>query len=141
MSTMSVAIPEAIIERAKGHALGQVLSGWSHDDADGNEFVLSYEDVLDILRQPENEGQVCDERIMVWEAFEYHGGEFIAEHIEDLYRTFTELAEDSMRAEREETMSIITSSLDNPALQVVPSQMALQILIATLRSKDEQDAE
>jgi hypothetical protein len=139
MSTMQVALPEAIIERAKGHALGQVLSGWSHDDADGNEFILSYEDVLDILRQPENEGQVCDERITVWEAFEYHGGEFIAEHIEDLYRTFTELAEDSMRAERTQTINLIASSVDNPALQTVPSEMALRILVATLRVKDEGD--
>lgn len=138
MSTMQVALPEAIIERAKGHALGQVLSGWSHDDADGNEFVLSYEDVLDILRQPENEAMVSDERIMVWDAFEYHGGELIAEHIEDLYRTYVELAEASIRAERAETIKIIASSVDNPALQVVPSQMALQILIATLRTKDEE---
>lgn len=139
MSTMQVALPEAIIERAKGHALGQVLSGWSHDDADGNEFVLSYEDVLDILRQPENEAMVSDERIMVWEAFEYQSGEFIAEHIEDLYRTFTELAEDSMRAERTETINIIASSVGNPALQSVPSEMALRILVATLRTKDEED--
>jgi hypothetical protein len=136
--TVEVKLSEETIARCKRHALGQVLSGWSHDDADGNEFVLSYEDVLDILRQPENETMVVDERIMVWEAFEYHSGEFIAEHIEDLYRVFVELAQDVVRAERQATIDMIGASLSNPALDSLPTKMAFQVLIASIGSKDEE---
>lgn len=138
MNTMQVALPEEVIEQAKRHALGQVLSGWSHDDADGNEFVLSYEDVLDILRQPENGLFVSDERIMVWEAFESENGDFLAEHIEDLYRTYLELATSAVQAERESIVSMIGSSLSNPALDTLPTKMAFQVLMASIRTKDEE---
>ena len=138
MSTMTVVIPSEVQEEAKTRALGQMLSGWSHDDADGNEFVLSYEDVLDILRQPENESYVTDERILVWEAFEDNGGDHIANLIEDLYGSYIAMAESAIRVDRESVLSMIASSVSNPALDALPAKMAFQVLWASIRTKDDE---
>ena len=72
---------EARIQR---HALGQFLSSWDNG--------LSYEQVLDILDG--SDGDVTDDRILVWHSFAYDTGSNIAINIRDLHEVMGNLVSD-----------------------------------------------
>lgn len=124
-------LSQEIQERIKREALGQVLSNWGD---------LSYEDVLESLR---NDGQTwnTNDNITVWQALDENYAEYVAEHLEDVHTTLTNLAEDLIEVERQSTITMIKSTFDNPALDVLPAKMALQVLGATLMSLSREDDE
>lgn len=115
-----------INQRIERQALGQALTSW--DD-------LSYEQVLDSLRA---DGQTwnTNDKIMVWQALDENYAEYIAEHIEDVHHMLENLAEDLIEVERQGTIAMIRKTLENPALDTLPAKMALQVLVATLASLD-----
>lgn len=138
MSTKTIKLTEETIERCQRQALGQFLTSWSYDSDNGDEVELSYDEVLGILRDEENYDMVVDWRITVWEAFDIRSGEDIAQYIEDLYKSFSELATEAVRAEREVTINMIGSSLSNPALGSLPAPMAFQVLMGIIQTKDKE---
>ena len=74
-----------LLERLQRHALAQFLSDW--------ESTLTYDEVLDILRA--SDGEVTDERILVWLPFAAEHGEDIANYILDLHEVLYEVAKTS----------------------------------------------
>ena len=80
---MQEQLPTELVQLCERSALGQALTDWQS---------LSYDEVLDILRSPENELWVNDERILVWLPFEDVSGDFLADHIESLFKSFIRVA-------------------------------------------------
>jgi len=121
-------LSQEIKERIEREALGQVLTSWGD---------LTYEQVLDSLR---TDGQTwnTNENIVVWVALDENYAEYIAEHIEDVYATLANLAEDLIEVERQSTINMVKKSLDFPSLNEMPAKMALQVLVASLTSMDEE---
>lgn len=117
-----------IADRIEREALGQALTSWGD---------LSYEQVLDSLRADGQTWNTNDD-IVVWQALDENYAEYVAEHIEDVHATLTNLAEDLIEVERQGTIAMIRKSLDFPSLDALPAKMALQVLVATLSSFDKE---
>lgn len=132
MSPMHVALPSAIEKEAKTRALQFTLSSWEDDEQ--NE--LSYEEVLEALRQPANQTYVTDERILVWEAFEGHGGERVAEIIEDLYGSYVAMAESAIRVERNSVIDMVRVAMRNADSRNLPAGAFAQVFLSLLLTKD-----
>lgn len=129
---MNITMPSALQKEAQTRALSFTLSRWEDDKQ--NE--LSYEDVLDVLRQPANQAWVTDERILVWEAFEGHGGERVAEIIEDLYGSYMAMANSAIRVERSATVEMVRVAMRNADSRNLPAGAFAQVFLSLLLTKD-----
>lgn len=127
-----MALSETTKARIERHALGQALTSWGD---------LSYEQVLDSLRA---DGQTwnTNDNIMVWLALDENYAEYIAEHIEDVHATLTDFAESVVDETRESFIRSIAKAINGNGaenLNRIPTTMALQVLMASLRLEDEDD--
>lgn len=79
MDNTTVVLPDHLERLAENMALGELLTDW---DAS-----LSYSDVRDILNAHFDES-VTDERLTVWQVFEFSTGSDIDDQLESMRRAF-----------------------------------------------------
>ncbi len=120
-----MALSKAIKERIEREALGQVLTSWEE---------LSYEQVLDSLR---NDGQTwnTNDDITVWQVFEDTYADFVAEQIEDVHHTLTDLAESVADAVHQSVIQSVERILQERSGQ--PASQAMRLLLEDLGLRGE----